>query len=57
MEQKYKDIDDKAVTVAKRFLREEAELVTCIQDVDKERVFEMLGFPSLFVYVRLGGLS
>lgn len=50
MHETHRNIDEKAVAAAKRFLREEARLLECIQQVDTARVFEALGFPSLFVY-------
>ncbi len=44
------DIDDKALQSAQRYLREEAALLLAIQAVDRVRVFETFGYPSLFVY-------
>jgi hypothetical protein len=53
MEKKFDLIDKKTVAAAKQFLRDEAYLLQCVQEVDRERVFEKLGFPSLFAYVTL----
>jgi hypothetical protein len=50
MEQKYQDIDDKAVMAATEFLGREARLVAIIQEVDDEFVWERLEFSSLHVY-------
>ena len=50
MDTKYTAIDDKAVTSARRFRREEAILLDCLLEVDRERVFERLGYPSLYAY-------
>ena len=50
METKYKHIDDMAVAAAGNFLHGEGVLVDKIQLVDEHRVFEKLGFASLFSY-------
>lgn len=46
----FEEIDRNAVAAAKDFLRQEAILLECVQQVDRGRVFEKFGYPSLFVY-------
>ena len=52
------NIHQKALEVAGRFKRAEADLISILQEVDAARVFTKLGFTSLFTYcVQALGLS
>ena len=52
------EIHQKALEVAKRFKRAEADLISVLQEVECARVFVKLGYTSLFNYcVRALGLS
>jgi hypothetical protein len=46
----WKEIDQKAVSSSKQYLKAESDLIECLQLVESARVFERLGFPSLFRY-------
>ena len=52
------EIHKKALEVARRFKRAEADLISVLQEVESARVFVKLGFTSLFTYcVQALGLS
>ena len=52
------EIHKKALEVAKRFKRAEADLISVLQEVESARVYVRLGFTSLFSYcVQALGLS
>ena len=52
------EIHQKAIEVAARFKRAEADLISVLQEVESSRTFTKLGFPSLFSYcVQALGLS
>ncbi len=46
----FRNIDDKALAAALVYRQNEADLLGCIRDVNEGRVFEKLGYPSLYVY-------
>jgi hypothetical protein len=52
------EIHEKALKVARQFKQAEADLISILQKVDEMRVFQKMGFPSLFQYcVEALGLS
>jgi 5-methylcytosine-specific restriction endonuclease McrA len=50
MENIIQAIHEKAVQCAKNYRKSESELLEILIEVDTKRVFEKLGYPSLFVY-------
>src|SRR5258708_6902601 len=49
--ERHQALHERAVHCAKALLRNEAELMTIIQEVDREKVFRRLDYASLFEYV------
>ena len=52
-----KTLHERAVALAKTYLRTETELISVLQEIDQRKGFRELGFKSLFDYVRSLGLS
>src|SRR5262245_13884155 len=46
----YQEIHRQALQIAERFRRSEHELIQILQKIDEKRVFQRLGYASLFVY-------
>lgn len=46
-------LHEKAIELAKTYLRAEAELVSVLQEIDVQKAYEPLGFRSLYEYARL----